>query len=259
MQTRLALNSYTLREKLQSPEQIKETFRKVSEIGYRAVELDLQPLLVQMDRAELKSLLRELDLLPFSAHVEFEALEYNLEGTLDDCKFLELEYVVVPNLPRERFCKDAKGYREGTKMLRSYADAASKLGMKLAYHNHAREFERFDGKLAMDMIFGEGSDFPVEIDVYWVQYGGGDPAQWLEKYSGRVPMVHLKDFGMDAGKQVYLDVGAGNLNWPAIFQACRKAGVEWYIVEHDEPADPLESVKQSKTNLDKMGVLSATT
>jgi sugar phosphate isomerase/epimerase len=255
-QPRLGFNSYTLKQLLESPEQIRNTFKAIGGIGYTAVELDLQALLIQMDRTELRELLRDSNVFPFSAHVEFEQLEYNLEGTLDDCKYLGLDYVVVPNLPRERFCESAEGYRRGTQMLKSFAQNVAKHGMKFAYHNHGREFEKFDGKVAMDLIFGGDSELLAEIDIYWVQFGGADPMDWISKFSGRVPLVHLKDMGVTKGKQISTEIGEGNLNWKGILGACRRAGVEWYIVEQEDFAgDPLDSIRMSKTNLDKLGIV----
>jgi sugar phosphate isomerase/epimerase len=255
LSTKLSFNSYTLKDNLRSPEAIRKTLREASEIGYKSVELDLGALLMQLDRAELKAFLEEIGMRPVSAHIEFERLENDLEGTIDDCRFLGLQYVVVPNLPRDRFCKDAAGYRRGTKMLSSFAEEFKKNGMKFAYHNHGREFEKFDGKVAMDIIFEE-SELLSEIDVYWVQFSGGDPMYWIRKLSNRVPLVHVKDLGMLEGKQLSMEVGEGNMNWKDLLAACKDAKVEWYVVEQEDFAlrSPLEGIKISRDNLKKMGV-----
>ena len=73
--------------------------------------------------------------------------------------------------------------------------------------------------------------------------------------SQRMPVVHLKDMVVLNGQQAMAEVGEGNLNWPAILQACREAGVEWYAVEQDEcQRDPFESLKISYDNLKAMGL-----
>ncbi len=59
-------------------------------------------------------------------------------------------------------------------------------------------------------------------------------------------VVHFKDYkivgGADPIEQVckdFAEVGEGNLNWPAIIEACREVGVEAVIVEQDVcPRDP---------------------
>ena len=256
MSTKVASNSYTVRQKLVSEEEIENTFTKIGKIGYQAVELDLEGILPTIDVSRLKEILQQANIRPFSAHEDYEFLEAGLDRVISNCKDLGIEYVVIPNLPRERFCKDARGFREGAKNMVEFADELSKKGLKFAYHNHAKEFERYDGKIAMDILYDEpGPKYLVQIDIYWVQYGGGDPAEWISRYRGRVPFIHAKDYCIVDGKPMYAEVGEGNLNWPSILKACKDAGVQWYVVEQDECLrDSIDCLKTSKENLEKMGI-----
>ena len=71
----------------------------------------------------------------------------------------------------------------------------------------------------------------------------------------RMPVIHLKDMVIVDREQTMAEVGEGNLNWPAILQACRDAEVEWYAVEQDIcRRDPFESLKISYENLKAMGL-----
>ena len=118
-------------------------------------------------------------------------------------------------------------------------------GIQLVYHNHSKEFEKIDGRYIMDWLLEETdpSYVQAEIDVMWVQYAGLDPASYILKYPGRVPLVHVKD--MDENKQ-FTEVGKGVLDFDSIFDACEKVGSKWYIVEQDVcKLPPLESVRQS--------------
>ena len=73
---------------------------------------------------------------------------------------------------------------------------------------------------------------------------------------GRSPVVHLKDMVIQGDReQVMAEVGEGNLNWPAILDACRVAGAEVYAVEQDIcQRDPFESLAISYQNLRAMGL-----
>lgn len=133
-----------------------------------------------IDISRLKEFLQELNMKPFSAHIEFDALETNLDDVVTGCKSLGCEYIVVPNLPRDRF-RDAEGFMRGSKMLSMMGERVANSGLKFCYHNHAKEFERFGDKTAMELLFDGHQKYSAEIDVYWVQYGGGDPAQWIRK------------------------------------------------------------------------------
>jgi len=125
------------------------------------------------------------------------------------------------------------------------------------YHTHSFELEKYGGRTGLQILYEESDPKYVkaEIDTYWIQHGGGDPAWWIEKLAGRIPRVHLKVMGIRDGKQIMAEVGEGNLNWPRILDACRKAGVEWYIVEQDTcERDPFESLAISLRNLKAMGI-----
>ena len=95
----------------------------------------------------------------------------------------------------------------------------------------------------------------AELDTYWVQHGGGDPALWVKKMKNRMPVVHFKDLVILNGQPTMAEIGEGNLNWPAILAACKEANVEWYAIEQDVcQRDPFESLKISYDNLHAMGL-----
>jgi sugar phosphate isomerase/epimerase len=132
-----------------------------------------------------------------------------------------------------------------------------KAGVTFAYHNHNQEFHRLGGKTVMDMIIEETDHdaVQIELDTYWVQAGGGDPAAWLARLKGRASLVHLKDYGVDPkGRTMFEEIGQGNLAWDRIMAAARRAGCRWYIVEQDgdwEDGDPFQSLKMSLAYLKK--------
>jgi sugar phosphate isomerase/epimerase len=97
----------------------------------------------------------------------------------------------------------------------------------------------------------------AELDVYWIQAGGGDPADWIRRCAGRQPLLHLKDMTVGPGREPRMaEIGEGNLNWPAILAAAAESGVEWYLVEQDHcyGRDPFESLAISYRNLRGMGL-----
>jgi sugar phosphate isomerase/epimerase len=90
----------------------------------------------------------------------------------------------------------------------------------------------------------------AEIDTYWVQHGGADPVTWIKKMKGRIPLLHLKDYGMRGRDTIMTEIGDGNLAWPQIFSHAAEAGTEWYIVERDRgELDPFESLRRSMENI----------
>jgi len=117
--------------------------------------------------------------------------------------------------------------------------------------------EKHGDRTILDILY-EDSDpgyFKAELDTYWIQHGGGSPVAWINKLSDRSPIIHFKDMMIVDGKQIFAEVGEGNLDWPGIIEACENAGTEWYIVEQDTcQRDPFESLEISFNNLKAMGV-----
>jgi sugar phosphate isomerase/epimerase len=132
-------------------------------------------------------------------------------------------------------------------------------GIVLSYHNHNFEFAKAGDKTWLEILFDNTNPqyLQAELDTYWVQAGGGDPAEWIRKYPGRMQMMHVKDMVIAEGnEQRFAEIGEGNLNWPAILAAAKDAGVEWYCVEQDDcyGSDPFDCLKISLENLHQMGL-----
>ena len=143
----------------------------------------------------------------------------------------------------------------------TYAKLMEK-GIRLGYHNHHFEFIRLPGtKKTMLETFYDDTDsrcVSAEIDVHWVTRGGGSPVRWIRKVAGRMPVIHFKDFAVIGNNEpAFCEIGEGNLDWPAIIEACRETGVRWYSIEQDalfQNRDIFDSIKISFDNLKAMGV-----
>jgi len=248
----IAAQLYTLREFTQTPAAIAETFRKVRAIGYEAVQLSgLGPI----DPAELKRIADDNGLTICATHIAYEQMRDDLDTVVAEHQLWECEYVGIGGLPGEY--RTAEGYARFAQEASGVARRLKEHGLTFVYHNHSFELERFGGRTGLQILYEESDPavFTSEIDTYWIQHGGGDPAWWICSLKGRAHVVHLKDMAIQGGTQLFAEVGEGNLNWPAILAACREAGVRWYIVEQDVcQRDPFESLAISLQNLRAMGL-----
>lgn len=247
----IAAQLYTLREFTKTPEDIAATLRKVREIGYEAVQLSgLGPI----ETPRLKEILDQNGLTVCATHTGWDRLQRDLDGVIAEHRALGCRHIAIGGMPGEY--RHADGYPRFAKEASTVAQALSGAGFTFSYHNHDFELERFDGKTGLDILIDQShSSLGFEIDTYWIQHGGGDPAQWIRKVTGRIPLVHLKDMTFKNGQVRMAEVGEGNLNWPAILDACRAAGVEWYIIEQDYcDRDPFESLAISLRNVKAMGL-----
>lgn len=250
----LAAQLYTIRDYTKTQEDFAASMRKIREIGYTAVQVSA---IGPIPPAEVKRIVDDNGLTICNTHIGFPRLQTDLDAVIEEHRLWECKHVAVGSMPNE--------YREGGEdAYRRFAEEASEIGRKLheagltfSYHNHSFEFVRFGNRTGLDLIYDESDPryLQAEIDTYWVQHGGGDPALWIRKMTNRMPVVHLKDMVIVDRQQAMAEVGEGNLNWPAILDACREGGVEWYAVEQDiTPGDPFESLAISYRNLVAMGL-----
>jgi sugar phosphate isomerase/epimerase len=248
----IGLNLYTLREFCQTPADIAKTLHKVKAIGYNAVQVSgLGPI----EPVELKKMLDGEGLTVCATHFGYPALMTDLQKVIDANLLWGCKNLAIGSLPTEQRTPD--GYLRWAKDGSDIGRKAAKAGLTFSYHNHSFEFEKIGGRTALDIIYQESAPeyLQAEIDTYWVQHGGGDPAAWILKLKGRQTIVHFKDMGVVQGKPCMTPVGEGNLNWPAIMEACQATGMEYYIVEQDTHIhEPFESVALSIRNMKSWGL-----
>jgi len=251
-ESRIAAQMYTLREFTKTPADIAATMKKVRDIGYEAVQLSA---LGPIAPSELKKILNGEELTVSSTHISFDRMRDDPEGVIEEHRILECKHTAIGGMPTDY--RNAEGFHKFAKEASEVAKKLAEGGLTFSYHNHSFEFEKFGDKTGLEILRTESDPryFNLEIDTYWVQHGGGDPADWIMKCKGRIPLLHLKDMTNKAGQQLMAEIGEGNLNWPAIFEAAGDAGVEWYLVEQDIcQRNPFESLAISLRNLKAMGV-----
>ena len=250
----LAAELMTVREFTETAADMATTLGKLRTIGYEAVELGWPS---QFPAVEFRKMCEAAGIAVCSTHCDFERLRDDLPAVIEEHEIIGCTNIAVSGMPDEYRAGGADGFLRFARDAEQVGRKLTEDGYTFSYHNHSFEFERFDGRLGMDIIFGQTDPKHVlaQIDTYWVQHAGGDPVKWIEKLSGRMVLMHLKDMGVRGQQQVFREVGDGNLSWPDIVGAARRSGVRWYIVEQDQcERDPFESVEISFRNLRAMGV-----
>lgn len=208
----------------------------VARHGYAAVET-FGPL--HDDPAGTRALLDARGLRALSGHLPMELLEADPARAVAIARTLGLEYVVAPYLQDSDRPSDIDGWRAlGARLGRINACLAAD-GLKFAWHNHDFEFQPLpEGVLPIELLLGEGLLW--EADLAWVTRAGADPVPWIERYKGRIPLVHVKDIaraGDNADEDGWADVGMGIVPWDKLWPRCVAAGAKIMIAEHDNPSD----------------------
>ncbi len=250
--SQLAAQLYTLRDFTKTSADIAQTMKKVKQLGYDAVQCSA---LGPIDPHELKEIVDGEGLTICATHTSYERMRNEPQAVIDEHQLWGCKHAAIGGLPREY--RTAQGFVKFAKDASEVGKRLAEGGLVFSYHNHSFELEKFDGRTGLEILYEESDPkyFHSELDTYWIQHGGGDSAVWIRKLKGRAQIVHLKDMVMRGSTQLFAEVGEGNLNWPAILDACKEAGVEWYIIEQDTcQRDPFESLGISLRNLKAMGI-----
>lgn len=244
------------------------TLRAVADMGYEYVEFAGYH---GKSSEEIRALLDELGLKCISVHQRLDFFNDDPQGAVDYLKGFGVKYVVVPWHDKAKLA-GGEGWADTVKDFNEKADLFEKNGMMLGYHNHDFEFEAYEGKYLHDYIFEavpEGKIIP-ELDTCWVHYAGLRPEEKIREFSGRVPIVHLKDFvcktlgggpvydliGTNGGTAKsasqeengfeFRPLGMGIQNFEAILKACEDSGTETVIVEQDKVYDGMTELEAAK-------------
>ncbi len=235
MASRIGVQLYTLRDSCGDPESFDKSCAWIAEQGLRDVQVSGVGI---QDAGAIKEILDRHGLRCIVTHRGLDALR-DVEATLAYHRTLGCRYAALG-----AFSGDEAAWRAFAEEFSALADTYATEGLMLGYHNHSHEFMPFaddpaqiDPKACPMWLLFEHCSKNVwfEIDTFWIAHAGADPADWIERVSGRIPVVHFKDLTMGEGRtQKICEVGAGNLNWPRILEACKQAGVESYMIERDD-------------------------
>jgi sugar phosphate isomerase/epimerase len=238
-----------------------EVLQELEKIGYTEVEV------IKGNMDKVWPALTQTKLRPISLHLDtrmFTVDQDKLGPALDDAAKKGFKYLICPYIAQQD--------RGGDDVIKKLADNLNKSGEKvkqaggmLCYHNHAFEFAPSDsGKgTLLDLLMANTDPklVAMEFDIMWSRVAGVDPVSILQRYKGRVPLVHMKNvsgnvkpqFNEKVAKGDFMEVGKGVINIPAVMKAASKAGVKHYIVEQDQtPGNPLDSLRGSFEYLSKL-------
>ncbi len=271
---KIGLQLYSVRDDME--QDMYAALKKVKEIGYDYVEFAGY---FDHSAEEVKSMLDEIGLTCVSVHQAYNLFLEEGQKAADYLKTIGAKFAAIPWMAAE----DHKGCDHYDKVIADITKVGQLLkdnGIQLLYHNHDFEFQKYDDKFLLDWLYESVSEdlLKTEVDTCWVKYAGYDPCEYLKKYTGRSPVVHLKDFTCkrfaggpayalidENGKEIkttredngfaFRPVGMGLQDFPAILTAAEEAGAVYAIVEQDASVDrpPMEAAKLSREYLKKIG------
>lgn len=260
---KLALQLYSVREEMEKD--FFGTLKKVKEMGYEGCEFAG---LYGNDPIKIKEECQKLDLIPISAHVAYQDIIPDIKKAVATYKEIGCKYMVIPYLPEDLRYGTEK-YAQLLVDMKEIGKECKENGITLLYHNHDFEFKKAEnGEYVLDELYREipADLLQTELDTCWVNVGGENPSDYVRKYTGRAPVVHLKDFVGEKNEHMYeligiesekkevkstfefRPLGYGKQNFQSIVDAAKDAGASWIVAEMDSPSmglTPMECMKKS--------------
>lgn len=249
----LGVQLYTVRDLMK--DDFEGTIAKVAQVGYKEVEFAGY---FGRTPHQVREVLDKNGLTAPSTHVQYDELDEKFPKVIEDSKTIGLEYIVCPWIPEE-LRKSPDIWKKAAEKFNKCGEQTKAAGIDFGYHNHWFEFLPVNGTLPYDQLLADTDPklVKMELDLCWITVGGSDPVKYFEKYPGRFPLVHVKDIKKlpkvsEAGSQDFgsslkeiTEVGSGIIDWKRIFRHSEQAGIKHYIVEHDNPKQPIESIRTS--------------
>jgi len=226
------------------------TLKAIAEMGYSGVDFAGY---YDRSASELRKMLDDLGLKCCGTHIPLDTLLGDaLPATAEFNLTLGNRYLVVPWLA-EQYRNSPGAWKKTAALFSQIADRLESYKLLVGYHNHTVEFEMMDGKSGFDWFYGNtGPTVIMQMDTGNALHGGGDPVDYLKRYSDQATTVHLKEYSSTNPDAL---IGEGDIDWEGIFNICDNSGkTDWYIVEQESyPYKPLETIKRCLEALRKMG------
>lgn len=249
---KLGAQLYTLRTYIQNEKDFILSAKKVAKMGYKTVQISGIGKDIPAER--IKEICDNLSLEIVLTHSNVNRILDDTDNLIREHDIMGCKYIGLGAMPEKyRTPYWIKQFGEDFKEAAEKIAAAGKLFM---YHNHNFEFEKFNGKYAIEYLLDAFSpeEMGFTLDTYWVQAAGGDICEWIEVLKDRLSCVHLKDMAVVNGASVMAPVMEGNINFKAVLEKLKDTNCEYLLVEQDTcQGSPFDCLKLSYDNLSKLG------
>ena len=228
---RLAMQVYSVRDAAEAD--FTQCMKELKEMGYEGVELAGT---YGMTPVQVKAILDEIGLTLVSAHLGADLMWD--DALMADYAATGMPYIAIPWFHKPT---DTAFLVDNIEKFKVLGERMRSFGLQLGYHNHDFELHTVPGdeRCALEAYYEEipADLLKTQLDLAWVKAGGKDPVEFLRRYPGRAPTVHIKDYKGTFGAEDFelCPVGDGCQDIPGLLAAAREVGTEWLIVEQDQP------------------------
>lgn len=244
----LGVQAYSFRNYF--PKDIPGTLDRIQAMGITEIEGGSG----RIPPEEYKKLCDERGISVPSTGAGFADLENDPAAVAETAKKLGSKYVMCAWVPHEKGQFNLDNAKKAIEVFNNAGKVLKENGLTFCYHAHGYEFQPYENGTLLDYIIQntEPEYVSFEMDIFWIQFGGGDPVKLLKKYGDRWKLMHLKDMKKGTPKDLTggtsvennVPLGTGELDMPGILKEARKIGIAHYFIE-DESSKVVDQVPES--------------
>lgn len=247
MAQEIALQLYSLRNEMR--EDMKGSHQLIADWGIKYLEGGGT---YGMELEEYKKFISGLGLSMIAVGADFKQLQENPQAIIENAKAYGAKYATCFWIPHENGKFSIRETQEAIKVFNEAGKVLKDAGITLCYHPHGYEFKPHGKGVLFDELLKNAKNYAFNMDVYWVQMGGGDPLAIMKKYPKKFPLLHLKDRahgtpGSSDGRgdvETNVVLGTGDVDIRGLIKQAKKVGTEYLIIE-DESSRSVQQIPQS--------------
>jgi sugar phosphate isomerase/epimerase len=232
------------------PNSIPATLDTIKMMGFTEIEGGAG----RMAPGEFKKLCNERGISIPGDGVGYDRLVKNIDSVIYTTKALGAKYVMCSWIPHDKSGFTLENAKKAVEDFNKAGKILKENGITFCYHAHGYEFQPYENGTLLDYIFKNTNPEYVsfEMDIFWIQFGGGDPVGLLKKYGSRWKLMHLKDMRAGTKKDLTggtggesnVPLGQGELDIPGILKEANKLGIKHFFIE-DESDHVITQLTQS--------------
>jgi sugar phosphate isomerase/epimerase len=250
----IALQLYSLRNEMR--EDMKGSHQLIADWGIKYIEGGGT---YGMEQDEYKKFISGLGLSVIAVGADFKQLQENPQSIIDNAKAYGAKYATCFWIPHTNGQFSIKETQEAIKVFNEAGKILKDAGITLCYHPHGYEFQPYNNGTLFDELLKNAKNYDFNMDVFWVQMGGGDPLAIMKKYPKKFPLLHLKDRaigtpGSSDGRgdvETNVVLGTGDVDIHGLIKQAQKSGTKYLIIE-DESSRSVQQIPQSVAYIKKV-------
>lgn len=250
MKHKLIAQTYSVRKEFEKD--CENTIKTLKEIGFNAIQLDGMR---GNDPKEVARILEKYDMKVVGMHIKHDRFFNDIDGIIEEAELFKCKDIFDKYIDDED--QNEEGYKKTKEQLIKVARQLGPEGFRVGLHNPEYDFNNLvEGKKVMDYITEPvaGTIIYPEVDTYWTTVGKTDPVEYSKQFSGRMPIMHLKDiktkYDLNNFEENLTEIGSGDVDFYEVLKWGEKNGVEYYAIEQDHSSIGMfESMKKSYDHL----------